>query len=473
MKIIGRNDEQNELKSCLKSFKPEFVVIYGRRRIGKTFLIRNFFDQRFSFYTSGVNNKSNSVQLKNFNNALNEYGFENKEPIKDWFEAFSLLKELLEKKDVYREPLYNKRIVFLDELPWMDAKRSDFKSALDLFWNTYASTKEDLILIVCGSATSWIMKNMVKDEGGFYNRITRKIHLLPFSLNECLLYSKYLNLNYNEKQVIDCYMVFGGVPYYWELINNELSLAQNIDNLCFKENGQLHEEYQALFKSLFSAKGKHKDIIEALMKKNAGMQRKELAGIPSIGDGKSLTEALEELLECGFIRAYDNYRSSKNGKFYQVIDHFVLFAKTFLLNPSFNTWLSFINTPKFYSWSGHAFEIVCLNNIEAIKKSLGISGVMTKEYSWRSKESTPAAQIDLLIHRKDMVINLCEIKYSSGQYVITKEYEENLRNKIEAFVNEMKPKEQLVLTFISFNGLKKNSYSNIVLKEIEGEQLFE
>lgn len=216
MKIIGRNDEQKELKSCLKSFKPEFVVIYGRRRIGKTFLIRNFFDQRFSFYTSGVNNKSNSVQLKNFNNALNEYGFENKEPIKDWFEAFSLLKELLEKKDVYREPVYNKRIVFLDELPWMDAKRSDFKSALDLFWNTYASTKDDLILIVCGSATSRIMKNMVKDEGGFYNRITRKIHLLPFSLNECLLYSKYLNLNYNEKQVIDCYMVFGGVPYYYD-----------------------------------------------------------------------------------------------------------------------------------------------------------------------------------------------------------------------------------------------------------------
>ncbi len=313
---------------------------------------------------------------------------------------------------------------------------------------------------------------MVKDQGGFYNRITRKIHLLPFTLKECLEYSKYLNLNYNYKQIIDCYMVFGGVPYYYELLNNELSFAQNIDNLCFKENGQLHDEYESLFKSLFSSKGKHRDIIEALMK-NVVVCISELANQKNIGDGKALTEALEELSVCGFIRAYDNYKISKNGKFYQVIDPFVLFAKTFLFNSTFNSWLSFINTPKFYSWSGYAFEIVCLNNIGSIKKALGISGVVTKEYTWRSKESDPQAQIDLLIQRKDMVINVCEIKYSIGEYVITNKYEENLRNKINAFINEMKPREQLVLTLISFNGLKKNSYSNIILKEINGEQLFE
>lgn len=379
---------------------------------------------------------------------------------------------MLENDGLYREPLYNKRIIFLDELPWMDAKRSDFKAALDLFWNTYASTKEDIILIVCGSATSWIMKNMVKDDGGFYNRITRKIHLLPFSLKECMLYSEYLNLNYNKQQLVDCYMVFGGVPYYWELLNRDLSLAQNIDLLCFKENGQLHEEYQALF-TLFSAKGKHREIIEALMKKNTGMKRNELASISSIGDGKSLTQSLEELLECGFIRSYDNYKTSKNGKFYQVIDPFVLFAKTFLINPQFDSWFSFINTPKYYSWTGHSFEIVCLNNIYSIKKALGISGVFTKEYSWRSKESNPGVQIDLLIHRKDMVINLCEIKYSNSEFQITKEYEENLRNKMESFRNEMKPKEQLILTFISFNGLKENSHSYIVNKQIKGDELFE
>ena len=473
MKLIGRKEEQNTLSSCIQSNKPEFLVVYGRRRVGKTFLISEYFNHKFSFYISGVNNKSCSIQLKNFNSALNEYGLEHKESIKDWFEAFSLLKKLIDTDKLYREPINNKVIIFLDEIPWLDTKRSDFKAALDLFWNTYASLRDDLIFIVCGSATSWIMKNMVKDQGGFYNRITRKIHLLPFNLKECELYSKYLDLNYNYQQIVDCYMVFGGIPYYWCLLDKSLSLAQNIDLLCFKENGQLHDEYQALFKSLFSEKGKHRDIVEALMKKNMGLQRKDLASIPTIGDGKALTETLEELLECGFIRAYDNYKTSKNGKFFRLIDPFVLFSKTFLLDLKYDCFSSVVNTPKYYSWAGYSFEIVCLNNIDLIKRTLGISGIISREYSWKSKESNPGAQIDLLIHRNDNVINLCEIKCSTSEYVITKDYEAILRNKLDSFKGEMKPKEQLVLTFISFNGLKENSYSNIINKKINGEQLFE
>lgn len=268
-------------------------------------------------------------------------------------------------------------------------------------------------------------------------------------------------------------MIFGGIPYYWQLLDKEKSLAQNIDHLCFRENGQLHNEYQALFRSLFSSKGKHREIIEALMKKGSGMQRTELSSIANIGDGKSLTTALEELCECGFIREYDNYHTSKKGKFYQVIDPFVLFAKTFLINQQFDSWLSFINTPAYYSWAGHSFEIVCLNNIPAIKKALGISGVMTKEYSFRSKSSNPGCQIDLLIQRKDMVINVCEMKYSIGEYIITKEYEENLKNKLQTFLTEIKPREQLVLTFITMNGLKENEYSNQVISRITADQLFE
>ena len=267
MDIIGRIDEQKELETCLKSLKPEFLVVFGRRRIGKTYLIKEFFNNKFSFYASGVNNVSNRIQLRNFKNALNEYGLNLARDLKDWFGAFNSLKILLESSDVYRESTSKKRIIFLDELPWMDGKRSDFKAALDLFWNTYGSTQKDLVLIVCGSATSWIIKNMVKDAGGFYNRITKKIHLLPFSLKECKLYSKYLKLNYQDSQIIDCYMIFGGIPYYWELLNPEKSIAQNVDDLCFKENGQLHDEYQALFRSLFTLNGKHREIIETLMKK--------------------------------------------------------------------------------------------------------------------------------------------------------------------------------------------------------------
>lgn len=473
MDIVGRIEEQKELQSCLKSNKPEFVVIYGRRRIGKTYLIKEFFNQKFSFYTSGVNQGTNKIQLKNFSNALKEYGLKDNIEIKDWLDAFNGLKMLLEQDDIYREKTSNKIVVFLDETPWMDAKRSDFKSALDLFWNTYGSTKKDLILIVCGSATSWIMKNMIKDNGGFYNRLTKKIHLLPFTLKECKDYSFYLQLNFTNKQIVDCYMVFGGVPYYWDLLDRELSLDQNIDYLCFKENGQLHGEYLALFKSLFTLNGKHREIIEALMKSSVGLQRKQLASISKIGDGKSLTTALEELCECGFIRAYDNYKKSTNGKFFQIIDPFILFSKTFLVSTKFDSWMSYINTPSYYSWSGHAFEMVCLNNIASIKKALGISGVLTKEYSWKSKNMHPGAQIDLLIQRKDNVINVCEMKYTIGDYSISKDYELNLKNKMQCFYEEVHPKEQLVLTLITFNELKENEYSNIIVSKINVGQLFE
>ncbi len=472
MNICERENEIRILESALESKKPELIVMYGRSRVGKTYLIKEFFNYKFSFYSSGINNEGKAYQLKNFYNSLKEYGLKGDEKITDWLDAFSLLKKLLESDSIYRDPRTNKRVVFLDELPWFDTPRSDFKAALDLFWNTYASTKNDLILIVCGSATSWILKNMVKDEGGFYNRLTRKIHLLPFSLSECLKLNDYFDLKYNKNQVAECYMIFGGIPYYWNLLDKNLSIPQNIDNLFFKESGELHDEYEALFKSLFSSKGKHREIIEALVKKESGMRRKELAKFKNIGDGKSLTNTLEELKECGFIREYDNYKTSINNKFYQVIDPFVLFANSFLVKKEFDEWMSFINTPSFYSWSGHAFEILCLNNIDSIKKALGISGVMTKVYSWRSKFSEKGAQIDLLIHRKDMVINVCEMKYSVGEFAITKDYEDNLRNKLEAFINEVKPKEQLRLTFITFNKLKHNEHSHIVLSEITSEDLF-
>ena len=472
MSVIGRIEEQKVLDLCLKSNKAEFVVLYGRRRIGKTYLIKEYFKDNFTFYASGVNNSSKKLQLKNFTTALKEYGFISNEKINDWFDAFSALKTYLKQDLIYREQSSNKRIVFLDELPWMDTKKSEFKAALDLFWNTYGSTCNDLVLIVCGSATSWIINNMVKDNGGFYNRITRKIHLLPFTLKECLEFSNYLRLNYTKQNIIECYMVFGGVPYYWSLLDPNLSLAQNIDLLCFKEDGQLYDEYQAVFKSLFSENGKHRDIIEALMKKEYGLTRKELSQNKQIGDGKSLTQALEELSECGFIRAYDNYRTLKNNKFYQIIDPFILFAKSFLINKKFESYLSYINTPSYYSWCGHAFEMVCLNNIKTIKKALGISDVISKEYSWRSKENTPLVQIDLLIHRKDSVINVCEMKYSISNYTITKEYRNNLLNKIQTFYNELLPKEQLKLTFITFNPLNDNEYSDIVMSKIDSNDLF-
>ena len=242
MAIIGRKNEQLILQDCLESNKSEFVVIYGRRRVGKTFLVKEFFDNRFSFYATGVDNVKLSEELEYFNDSLMEYGSKETDCPKSWREAFNRLKHLLMNDTILRDPITNKRIIFLDELPWMDTPRSNFRSALDYFWNSWASAQKDIIMIVCGSATSWIISNILSDKGGLYNRITRQIHLIPFTLGECKKFFDANNIIISKDDIITSYMVFGGIPYYLDLFSRRLSLTQNIDALIFDENGQLHYE---------------------------------------------------------------------------------------------------------------------------------------------------------------------------------------------------------------------------------------
>ncbi len=468
--IIGREEEKETLSECFHSNRPEFVALYGRRRVGKTFLIRKFFQDKFSFYATGVNSKTKGSKLETFKEALNAYGDSDETTPKTWFEAFSRLRKLLESKDCYKNPGTGKKVVFLDELPWMDSPRSEFKAALDYFWNVFGSMQDDLLLIVCGSATSWIINNIMKDTGGFYNRLTNQIHLSPFHLKECQEFAKRKKLDYDEMTLLKAYMAFGGVPYYWNLLSPAKSLDQEIDRLCFQENGTLHFEFQNLFRSLFSMKGPHREIIENLSQKAAGYTRNELVD-KGISDGKLLTMSLEELEECGFIRKF-NLPNRTNGAYYQVIDSFSRFALTFLEKKKLSSWLSYIDTPSYYSWQGNAFELLCLNHVKEIKNALGISGVETKEYSFRSKFSSPGAQIDLVIERKDQVINLCEMKYSLLPYTINKEYMLDLENKKQVFLKETKTKYTVRLTLVSPNGIHRNQYSDEIRNVITAKDFF-
>lgn len=472
MRIIGRIKEQDVLNSALHSGKAEFYVVYGRRRVGKTYLIKEYFNQKFSFYATGIANEKTRFQLRAFNLALKQYGCKEQTIPKDWFEAFERLKTILDDPMVYRDPISKKRVVFLDELPWMDTARSDFKSALEFFWNSYGSSQGDLLLIVCGSATSWIISNILLAKGGFYNRITGQIHLYPFSLNECEELLRFNGHSMTRKQVVECYMVFGGIPYYLNCLDKRRSLAQNIDEVCFTEQGQLHYEYENLFRSLFKNCEKHVAIIKTMAKVKAGILRTELAKVKEIGDGETLTKALLELEQCGFIRKYKNYTKDKSGFYYQIIDPFISFALNFLQEPRFSSWLTFINTPAYYNWCGNAFETICLNHLDSIKRALGISGVETMSYSWRSKEQRPGAQIDLLIDRKDEVINICEMKFTNEPFEIDSKYEKNLQNKIYAFRNETLSKKALHLTLISASGLKNNEYTNVVQNVLTTDDLF-
>lgn len=470
--MIGRKAEQNALKICLQSNRAEFLVVYGRRRVGKTFLIKEYFNNIFSFYATGLSNAKTKEQLKAFYGSLLEHGAKEKKPPKDWYEAFMRLKVLLQTDDVRKDPVSGKKVVFLDELPWMDTARSDFKSALEYFWNSWGSTQNDLLLIVCGSAASWIIDNLLGDRGGFYNRITRQIHLRPFTLGECEELYKSNSIQMTRQQMIESYMIFGGIPYYLNCFDKRLSFAQNVEELLFKQTGQLYYEYDRLLGSLFKKYERHAAIIDAVSHSKGGRTRVELAKIPAVGDGEPLTKALNELEQSGFIRKYKNYTKEKQGFYFQLIDPFMLFCFQFIKKREHESWMTYINTPGYFAWAGNAFELVCLLHVDQIKMALGISGVETVEYAWRSKGSKPGAQIDLLIDRKDGVINICEAKYTMAPFAIDAGYEKMLRNKMSLFIKETSCKKALHLTFLSSNGLVHNDYAGIVQRVITGDELF-
>ena len=472
MNVIGRVKELDEIEQCVSSGRPEFMVVYGRRRVGKTFLIKEYFNNRFSFYATGLLNGKTKSQLKIFKESLIEYGDEEKAIPKDWFEAFRRLRKVLEAPTVCRDVASGRRVIFLDEVPWMDTARSDFKAALDYFWNSWASSQKDLLLIVCGSATSWIINNILFDKGGFYNRITRQLNIKPFSLGECAEYFQNYGFTFTKKQVIDCYMVFGGIPYYFNLFDKRLSLVQNINNLVIDPQGQLHYEYEHLFSSLFKNAATHVKIISVIAEQKWGVQRTDIVDKTGISDGEGLTRALRELEQCGFIRKYKNMTSKIKGSFFQVVDPFVLFSHYYLQDDKLTDWLKFYKSAAFYAWRGNAFEIVALCHIQQIKKCLGISGVSSEEYSWKSIQKNNGAQIDLIIDRRDDVMNICEMKYSDDEYVIDSEYEKEIIHKVELFRKEVEPEKALHVTLVTVSGLKKNEHSDVVLNIIKGEDLF-
>ena len=472
MKIIGRKREKDELMMCLNSKRPEFVVVYGRRRVGKTFLIKEFFNNRFSFYATGLTDEKTAGQLRAFNASLMEYGSQARDLPKDWFDAFARLRELLESENVYRDPVSSKRVIFIDELPWLDTARSDFKSALDYFWNSWASAQEDLVLIACGSATSWIINNLLNGRKGFHNRVTKRIRLMPFTLKECEELYVLNNVVMTKSQMIESYMVFGGIPYYLNLLDSRLSLAQNVNELCFREYGDLRAEYHELFHSLFKNPGKHMSILEELAGKQEGLMRTELAKVKAIGGGSMLTKDLRELEECGFIRKFKNFTKAENDALYQLTDPFTLFSIHFMNNRKISSWNEFINTPGYNAWRGNSFEIVCINHADQIKALLGISGIDTQEFAWRSNDPDRRAQIDLIIDRKDGVINLCEIKYTNEPFVLDQDEHDKIINRLEAFRKESGTQKAIHITLISGNGHKRNKYSGILQNVISGEELF-
>ena len=468
--IIGRTKEQSLLKQYLQSDKAEFVVIYGRRRVGKTFLVRETFQSQFAFYFSGAENATLQEQLLNFNAMLRKSSNFDYPITENWRETFMQLTDYLE--NIKKK---GRKIIFIDELPWLDTPRSRFVQAFEYWWNTWASAQHDIFLLVCGSATSWIMNKIIKNRGGLHNRVTRQIFLQPFTLHETEKFLHSRGMVFDRYQTIECYMAMGGIPYYLEQMQKGLSIYQNIDYLFFNWTGILRHEFQKLYGSLFKNSEKHIAIIEALSSKNKGLTRDEIVETAGISDGGTLTKMLEELELCDFIRSYYAFGKKNRDKMYQLIDFYSLFYLNFIKNKPAtdeNYWTNMIDNSAHRAWSGYAFEQLCLMHATQIRRKLGIAGVTTYSSAWRSKDSEMGAQIDLIIDRNDRVINLCEMKFAEKEYVITKEYDRNLRNKRSTFREETKTRKTLHITMITTYGVKHNEYWGNIQSEVTMKDLF-
>jgi len=471
--IIGRKTEMRLLHDCYESGKAELVAVYGRRRIGKTFLVKSMFLDKFDFFVTGIYEGKSKDELTVWNKKLKEYsGFDYKKP-RSWDEAFDQLKH-------YLLSINKKRVVvFIDEMPWLDTPKSNFVRAFEFFWNDWASTQSNLMLIVCGSATTWMNDNVISQKGGLHNRVTRKIKLSQFNLYETSQFLRSKNIVWSNHQIAECYMIFGGTPYYLDLLQKGMSLAQNVDFLFFRNGAELSGEYNTLLKSLFKNAQTYRSVIEQLARHGMGMTRKELTEKVNSSAGGSLTELLENLQNCDFVRSYSAFGKKERDTMYQLCDMFILFYLRFVQNRSGQDesfWINSVDNPARRAWSGYAFEQLCFSHIPQIKECLGIRGILSNVCSWRQKpdkeENVKGHQIDMLIERRDQVINVCEAKFSMKPYLVTEKYLQEMYSRMEDFRIAVQSNAALHLTLIASAGVVANEYANSIQNVITLDNLF-
>ncbi len=457
-KLIGRVKEKDILQQAFVSPSVELVAIYGRRRVGKTFLVTSLFEKNMVFEFSGSHGASTKDQLHNFSREITRVAG-SMLPLAapaDWGEAFMQLQTWLS-----TQLTSTRKVLFFDELPWLDTARSNFLSAFSYFWNSWAVKQSHLLTIICGSAASWMIKNVVDNKGGLHNRITQTIRLLPFTLGETESYLKNRHVQLDRYQVLQFYMALGGIPHYLKNIQPGESAAQGIDRICFTKDGVLRDEFEKLYSSLFDHADDHMKVIKALAKKGKGLTRNQIIDACKLTNGGTTTTMLKELVESGFISTYFPFGKITKDIIYKLTDEYSLFYLKYIQGskPGANTWIHLTSSPGWKSWSGIAFECICLKHTEQIKKHLGIAGVRTTESVWRFVEKNiPGAQIDLLIDRSDHTINLCEIKYSESRYLITNTYAGELKRKKETFKRETKTKKTVFVTMLTTFGVQQNKY---------------
>lgn len=470
--IIGRLTEIKKLTSAVNSHRAEFIALYGRRRVGKTFLINQMFRNQFAFKMTGVIEGSLKDQFTAFADAMSDYGYDMPEKPDDWMKAFILLKNALKPKVNSGE----RCVIFIDELPAMDAENSNVAGAVGYFWNNWASQYDNIVFIICGSATSWMITNVIDSKGGLHDRITIEMPIHPFTLNETELYLKDKQFVWNRQMTLQAYMVFGGIPYYLSLLDREESLVQNVDRLFFSQDMQMRREFRRLFNTLYKNPDRYIDIIKALGKSRGGLTREEIAGALKGANNGHLGRQLEDLVCCDLIRKniVREKKIKRKDAIYQLCDFFSIFYLTFIDKAEVEQqyWAHHINTPEVNAWMGLAYERICMAHIGQIKHSLRIDAISTLTYSWRSKTTIPAAQIDIIIERADKIVNICEVKYSQDEYHLDKEEYEKICKRKNNFLQETGLRHAPWLTMITTEGIAKGKYTEMIQSQVRLDDLF-
>ncbi|UYQ92330.1 ATP-binding protein [Chitinophaga horti] len=473
--LVGRIQEQAILAEKLSSGEAELIAIYGRRRVGKTFLIRTYFKDKIAFELTGVHEAAFRHQLLNFGFAL-QSAMKAKLPVatpENWIQAFQMLSQFLNEL-----PVKKPAVIFFDEFPWLHTQKSGFLQAFEHWWNSYASKKTNIKVVICGSAASWMIDHVINNKGGLHNRVTQKIRLLPFSLSETMTYLSTRGIKLNHYLTLQLYMAIGGIPQYLKGIHKGESVAQAIDRLCFTKDGMLKGEFKNLYQSLFKNSHHHEHIIRALAKKGKGLTRNEIITECNLSSGGTATKILKELEESGFISSYIPFNKTEKESLFKLTDEYSLFYLKYIEHAKSSgagTWLQQSTTSSYSTWSGLAFESICQKHVLQIKKALGIEKVLTNVSSWRHSPSggVKGTQIDLLIDRQDKVINLCEVKFCQTEFTIDKKYAEELTNKVLIFKSANKIRSSIFPTMITTYGVKNNDYyRNIVQSQIIMDDLF-
>ena len=472
-RLIGRERECEELRWAMDSNRSELVMLYGRRRIGKTFLVRSFFNDTYTFHYVGAHKQRKQVQLQNFREALVRYsGDKTLPPLTDWHEAFLRLEAYL---DSCRE---KRKTIFFDEMPWMDTQGSDFVAELEYFWANWVQNRDDIVFIACGSATSWMKEKLEDNQGGLHNRITHRIYLRPFYLSECKAYLQEHGFEWADYQILQCYMLFGGVPYYLSLLRPYLSLPENVDSLIFRRGGDLSDEFNELYNALFPKADRYIAIAKLLSTKREGFTRKEIESATGYSGG-GLTKMLDNLERCDFITSYAQFGNKSKLTLYRLSDFYTLFYFYYVEDNRSRDeqyWQHHFTDRSVSSWEGFTFEEVCLRHLPHIKHGLGISGMATESAAWRfvpkKDDDRKGAQIDLVISRADRLVHLVEMKFSGTPYTFTKQYEQRLRERQQLFVEMTGVSQTPVHTFITPFGVSRGLHASIVHSQLTTTDLF-